>query len=236
MEFLNGDNFLLYLLLAAAILHASLQLPLATLLYMAAHTVGRGKAKHNLALGLAFSLGAFLTVAGLLVVALIAGLLLPEDYKFMAAGLLTVLSGLGIMFGYFRGKQGSQLWFSRKYMQWFHHYIERRHSVISAFSLGNLSVLLELVFSLPLLLSVGLLLSSSSSVVLWQNFIIYGLIVTTPLIVAAISLSGGTNILKMQNWRAESKRFWQFFVGLGFILFGFYVASEPVINRGVYTL
>lgn len=230
---IETSGYLIYLAVLAGVLHACLQLPLATLLHMAGHTLGRGEAGKALALGFSFSLGVFLTVVGLLIAAVLLMLALPENARFLVAGLLATASGVVVMLGYFRGRNGAQLWLSRRYIRWFHKYIERRHNALSAFSLGNISVLLELGFSLPLLLCTGALLASSSTETMWQSFGLCGLIVAAPLLFTAISLSGGTNMLHMQTWRAEGKRFWQFFVGLGFILFGLYVASEPVIRSGV---
>lgn len=230
----EASVYLIYLTAIAGILHAALQLPLATLLHMARHTLGRGQhTREALQLGLSFCLGVFLTAIGLLIIAVLIMLALPENARFLLAGLLTAASGVVVMFRYFRGNDGAQLWLSRPYIRWFHKYIEQRHNAVSAFSLGNLSVLLELAFSAPLLLCAGALLTTAVSQVVWQSFGLYALLVTVPLLFTTISLTGGTNLLHVQSWRAESKRFWQFFVGLAFILFGLYVASAPAIHTGV---
>lgn len=233
MPALDNSGYLIYLAGVAGLLHACLQLPLATLLHMAAHTLGRSQPGRALALSLSMALGVFLTVVGLLIIAVLIALSIPNpEVRLLVAGLATGLAGVAIMLGYFRGTNGAQLWLPRKYVRWFHKYIERRHSIPSAFSLGNLSVLLEAGFSFPLILSAGVLLSTASAHTALRGFGLYALLVTIPLVLVGISLTGGNAALRLQRWRAEGKRFWQFFVGLAFILFGLYVASAQFMHSG----
>lgn len=232
---LENSGYLIYLAGLAGVLHACLHLPLATLLHMAGHTLGRNQPGRVLGLGLSFSLGVFLTVAGLLFVAMLVALSIPEaSVRFGLAGVLTLVAGAVIMLGYFRNMSaadGAQLWFSRRYISWFHKYVERQHGLFSAFWLGNLAILLEGAFSVPLLLAAGTLLATAGSGTVLSGFGLYALIVSLPLVLVSISLTGGSNALRLQRWRAGGKRFWQFFVGVAFILFGLYVASE----RFLYT-
>lgn len=230
IPFFDGNGYLIYLAGVAGLLHACLQLPLATLLHMAGHTLGRNQPGKALALSFAMAFGVFLTIVGLLLIAILITIAIPDpSTRFLLAGIPATLAGLWLMLGYFRNENGAQLWLPRRHARWFNAYIERRHSLLSAFSLGNLSVLLEAGFSFPLLLSAAALLSGASTQTVFIGFGVYAAIAALPLLLTAISLAAGATPLALQRWRLEGKRFWQFFIGLAFIFFGLYIASEQFV-------
>lgn len=227
------SGYLIYLAGIAGLLHACLQMPLAGLLHMAGHTLGKDQRHKAFGLSMAMSLGVLLTVCVLLIIAVYAAkILFTADSRFLVPGVLAVFAGLFVMLAYFREGAGAQLWLPRGYSRWFRKQSEHKVNLPTAFSMGIVAVLSELVLAFPLLLSAGALLTAATISGLLIGLSVYTFIVALPLLLASLGLAGGMSPLGLQRWRLEGKRFWQFFIGLTFIFFGLYIASEQFVYLG----
>lgn len=225
ISLLEGNGYLVYLAGIAGLLHACLQMPAATLLHMTGHALGRKQRSKAFALSIAMSLGVFLTIGLLLVIASQINEALSSQHRHLFAGILTVFAGLFVMLRYFRDTVGAQLWLPRKRIRWFHKQIEQTANIFGAFGMGIIAVLSELGLSFPLLLCVSAVLLDSGATTVVAGLSVYATIVTFPLLVIGVMLATGSSPLTLQRWRIDGRRFWQFFIGLAFIIFGLYIAS-----------
>ncbi len=228
-EFTTGNGFLVYLVAAAGLLHASLQLPLATLTHALTHNLGRNRQSHTVPLAGFFLLG---FLAALSTLALASLLLLSQlginQATYLTIGALICIAGAGIMLAYFRDNNGAALWVPRRFVQKLYKLTEKKTLAEAYGSIavaGFLAVFYEIIFCFPLVLCAIAISASASEATISQHMLTYALAASAPLIVAMSVLAGGTSPVRIHKWRIESKRFWQFFLGLTYICFGLYIAS-----------
>ncbi len=231
---LNDTNtYLVYLIALAGLLHACLQLPAASLLHMLTSTMGRKDYYKAVRLTIAMAFGVALTASLLLMLFSLLASLPYASYSHLMSGCLVVLSGLFVMLRYFRNDKGAGLWVPRTRVRWLHKKIESIGNVPSAFGLGILTILAELIVSFPLLLAAGSLLAYQETAVVATGLLAYIGLVTLPILIFGISVACGVSPARLQRWRSDGKHFWQFFMGLAMICYGLYIASEQFIGNGI---
>ncbi|HEX6462153.1 MAG TPA: hypothetical protein VFZ58_02655 [Candidatus Saccharimonadales bacterium] len=231
--FNDTNTYLVYLIALAGLLHACLQLPSASLLHMLTSTMGRNDYYKAVRLTVAMALGVALTTGVLLMLFSLLASLPYTLYSHLISGSLVVFSGLFVMLRYFRNDQAAGLWVPRTRIRWLHKKIESIGNVPSAFGLGIVTILTELVVSFPLLLAAGSLLTYQEATVVATGFLAYVGLATLPVLVFGISVACGISPARLQRWRSDGKHFWQFFIGLAMICYGLYIASEQFIGNGI---
>lgn len=228
-NFLSANGFLLYVIIAAGFLHASLQLPLANLLHIGTHALGRGRSTHIVPLSLLVIVGHIGAIAGMmaLAVGLIALVGTAELANYMIGG-LTLVAGLAIMLAYFRPSPGARMWLPPGLAHKLYAFSEQpstpqsyAHAAVS----GLAATWAELLFSLPLVLCTVVIAASPGAPDPFVSFAAYATAASLPLLLAALLLATGSSPARMLRSRVESKRFWQFFLGFVYICFGLYIAS-----------
>lgn len=235
MNIFDGPNFLLYLTAIAGLLHACLQLPLAAQLHLAGHTLGKNKPRRALLASIAAACGSLVGIGSILfVAAFLYGLFANYEVRLATAGITLVCAGAFVMLSYFRAGQGAQLWLGRTYTRRFTNRLERSNSWLSAFLLGISAVWLESIISLPMALTAIVLLASiDTTTSMLAGLALYMALAALPLFIASVCLGSGASPASLMRWRVESKWFWQFFIGLAFILFGLYVASSELLRTSL---
>lgn len=231
----NMDVFQgLIIITVAGLIHASFQLGVSALTLLSSHTIGR-KRSHVQLLRLTGSFVAGVIVITLLLLSLFALVLLlthpdtgPSLTLWSAASGLAVGIGIAIWLFYYRRQKGTSLWLPRGFAKHLHDRTKTTRHSTEAFSLGLVSGIAELVFTIAPLLIAGLVLIELPSQ--WQlaGLGIYTLLASSSVIATALLVGGGHSIGRIQKWREQHKLFLQFIAGSALMALGFYLYVEQI--------
>ena len=226
----------LAIIFLAGLIHASFQLSISVMVAMSGHALGKKTSNQRVtSLTASFSLGAFVMVAFLLS---FLTLYLHNAFRggipyAMWSGIagLAVAIGIAVWIFYYRYRaSGTTLWVPRAMAT---HLLERARATkhaSEAFSLGLTSIVSELLFACaPLLITAGILASSTPPVQLW-GLLLYSFMASLPLFVVTILVGGGHSLARIQRWRELNKRFLQFAAGSALIVLGVYVYVDIVLQ------
>ncbi|MBL8158974.1 hypothetical protein JNJ66_00795 [Candidatus Saccharibacteria bacterium] len=240
LDIYSGNGSLLYLVVIAGLLHACLQLPLATLVQVATHALGRRKHEH---VGVLSFLVVFGYMAAIVSMVLISAVLLitvlNSTNAHQITGIITAVAGLAIMTTYFREGSGAALWLPRRFAHTLYAFSEKPtttesygHAAMAGFTAGWF----EAIFAFPLVLSTTVLAFSPGAPDPQISLLYYCLAASVIMLIAAIALASNASPTTLLRWRAANKRFWQLFTGMAFLLFGLYVTSGQYAVMTVQTL
>ena len=126
-----------------------------------------------------------------------------------------------VLFFYYRYKKGSQLYFTRKTVA-AHNAGARRAHVSDAFLLGISSVLMEFIFTIPLYIIVGVMMSSLNRIDL--QIAVIGLEVlagVVPIFLYPAFFCQGLNLADIGRMRNKNKDFCRYLMCICYILIGF---------------
>lgn len=231
MQTINSESIipLAILALGAAGLHASLQLATAAMTLLSGHSLG-AKRSHKRLLHLNFSYvcGAALMVflLGLGTIAIITsyGSFWTQNEWWRVAAAINLATGLAIAFAYYRKGRGTVLWLPRSLADHITIRAKKTKRGVEAFSLGMTAVVAELPFAIGPLLTVSLVAIGAEPGRQATLAIVYSLITCLPLLTLLVMVGGGHRISTIQRWREQSKTFWRYATGGGFLLIAFYIA------------
>lgn len=234
MNILDNTTYFLYLVTLAGLLHACLQLPLANQLQLGTHILGRGRPRQAAWASIAVACGAVISVGAILLGAAgLISLFADTNMRLFTAGITLICSGVFIMFYYYRSSAGAQSWLPEKIRERMQRRIKRTDSWPSAIYVGLKATAYESPLSLPLALFAVSLLLQVGFQDIFLGLILYMTCSVLPLIVVAIAHNFHLPLGRLVKWRIDSKRFWQFFVGLSFIALGLYAASSDYLRTGL---
>lgn len=217
----------------AALVHASLQLQLGALLLLYHSSLGKHVRKKTKTIVSSYIAGigtlVFLAVAATCFVfdRYFGKALYPEEVV-IVVGMLLALAIVMWSFYYKRGKS-TELWLPRSVARFIDKRAKETNSNTEAFSLGVLTSLAEMPFTLVLFIV------AANSVLklepLWQltAIVIYTVITIIPPIILRLAVRRGETITNIQRWRVKHKTFMRVVSGVGFLILGFFLFAFEVL-------
>lgn len=222
-------------ILLAALIHASLQLSLGSLLLLYHSSLGkhiRKKTKHLVTHFISgVSLMTILVTSSLcFIIAVLSGGTLSPGWILVCSGILVALAFCA-WFLYYRSGRSTELWLPRSVSRFIAFRAKVTNSNTEAFSLGLLVGFAEMPFSL--ILSA---VAANSILVLpesWQitMIIAYSLIAISPLVILRLCIRRGQTVADIQKWRTENKLFLKFLTGTGFLVLAIFLIAFEVMGR-----
>ncbi len=219
--------------LLAALVHASLQLQLGSLLLLYHSSLGKHVRRKTKTIVSCYIAGIatliFLSVAAICFIfdRFFGKALFPEEI-IIVVGMLVALAVIVWGFYYKRGKS-TELWLPRTIARFIDKRAKETNSNTEAFSLGVLTSLAEMPFTLVLFIV------AANSILklpgLWQiaAVLIYTLIAIIPPILLRMAVRKGETIANIQRWRVKHKTFMRVISGVGFLVLGFFLFAFEVL-------
>lgn len=218
----------------AAVIHATLQLELGALLLLYHASIGkhvRKKTKHLVSSYIS-GIGT-LILLGLAAVAFVFdryfGKALYAEELMIIVGMLVALAAASWMFYYRRGRS-TELWLPRSVARFIDKRAKLTNSNTEAFSLGLLTSLAEMPFTLILLVV------AANSILdlpyLHQLLAVtgYTIIAILPSVILRLAIRKGQTVVDIQRWRVKHKTFFRVLTGVGFLVLAFFIFSFEVLS------
>lgn len=231
------DEITLILITAlAGLIHAGFQLSVSALSLMSGHAITGKKSQARLiTLMSAFIFGAatmtimlLATVAFFVELALQAGV----DYQllWMITVGLSVTIGLAVWIFYYSKGPGTSLWLPRRLATYITQRAKKTKNSGEAFTLGLVSILVEIVFIVTPLLAASLAILQLAPLMQLGSIFIYTLISLISLLIVWAMIGSGHSLSKIQQWREKNKRFLQFISGAALIILGIYIYTNEIVT------
>lgn len=221
---MNATSYAALTVAFAGLVYGGFALGTSMLVLLSGHSLSRKRSHARLlSLTLAFVLGALLMVFLLLTTLLYFGLLLDAwayPAVILALATLVSLSGLWVLFFYYRRGDGTTLWVPRGFARYLNERTAHTKNPFESFVLGAAGVLFELPVTLPLLSSVAVVLSGQGPRFGVAGLGLFSVLGILGLFVVFVLVGGGHTPARINRWRARHKRFVQTVVGLGLLVLG----------------
>lgn len=217
----------------AAVIHATLQLSLGALLLLYHASLGKHVQKKT-----RFLVDSYISGIGVLVFLGLATMIFILDRYFeqplyieelvIVVGMLVALAIAAWFFYYRRGKS-TELWLPRSVARFIDKRAKITNSNTEAFSLGMLTSLAEMPFTIVLLV-----VAANSILVLPRLYQIlavamYTVITLIPPLVLRLVIRKGQTVVDVQRWRVKHKMFFRILTGAGFLVLGFFLFTFEVL-------
>ena len=220
-------------IVAGLFAHACYALSLSMLTLVSSHAIGKNT-KHGtvLKLSLGYIFGSALATLGLLGVTTyffsdIVNIVTQPVGWIIASVLALVVGWITVLF-YYRPGKGTQLWLSRKVIEAVSTRAKQTKTVVQAFCLGIVMIILELPFLIAPLAVAGAVLATLPDLERGIGIIAYTVAALMPLIAVTVLIGGGHKISTIQRWRETNKKFLQYTSGGALILLGIYLFAINV--------
>lgn len=217
----------------AALIQASMQLNLGTLLLLYHASLGKHvkrKTRHLV--------DTYITGVAVLVILMLSTLIFVLDRYFGGALyveevviVITMMVAVAVLIWmfYYRSGRSTELWLPRSVARFIDRRAKLTDSNVEAFSLGTLTSLAEMPFTLILLIVTANSVLTLPALEQLIAVLLYAAITIVPLIVFRLAIKRGQNVVSIQRWRIKHKNFLRFLTGIGFIVLGFFVFAFEVI-------
>lgn len=217
----------------AAVIHATLQLSLGALLLLYHASLGKHVRKKT-----RFLVDSYISGMGMLVFLGLAATVFVLDRYFeeplyieelvIVVGMLVALA-IAVWFFYYRRGKSTELWLPRSVARFIDKRAKTTNSNTEAFSLGVLTSLAEMPFTIVLFV-----VAANSILVLPQLYqilavVIYTVITIIPSIVLRLAIRKGQTVVDIQRWRVKHKTFFRILTGVGFLTLGFFLFTFEVL-------
>lgn len=218
----------------AAVIHATLQLELGALLLLYHASIGKHVRKKTKRLVSSYIAGIgtliFLSLAAVaFVFDRYFGKTLYAEELMIIVGMLVALAIAAWAFYYRRGRT-TELWLPRSVARFIDKRAKLTNSNTEAFSLGLLTSLAEMPFTLILFV-----VAANSVLALPQPhqliaIAIYTIIAILPSVVLRFAIRRGQTVVDIQRWRVKHKTFFRVLTGAGFLVLAFFIFSFEVLS------
>ena len=219
----------------AGLIHSLLQLGLGALLLLYHASLGKHVQKKTRDL-----VDSYIGGAGMLVFVMIAavafllnlifGKPLYAEELMIVVGMLIALAVAAWAIYYRRGKS-TELWLPRTVARFIDKRAKETNSNTEAFSLGILTSLAEMPFTMALFIIAGNSLLQLDTNQQLLAVALYTILAILPLAVIRIVIRNGKTIVDIQRWRVNHKMFLRVVTGLGFLVLGIFVSSLRLTVR-----
>jgi len=217
----------------AAVVHATLQLELGTLLLLYHASLGkhiRKKTRHLVDSYIA-GIGALIFL-GLATVAFVFdryfGEALYAEELLIVVGMLFALA-VAAWFFYYRIGHSTELWLPRSVAKFIDRRAKKTESNTEAFSLGMLTSLAEMPFTLVLVVVAANAILTLPALYQLLAVCLYTLITIVPPVILRLAIHKGQTVVDIQRWRVKHKNFFRVLTGAGFMVLGFFVFAFEVL-------
>lgn len=230
----NMDMFIpLSEVFLAAVVHASLQLQLGTLVLLYHASLGKHVRKRTKSVVSSYIAGigvwVFLALAATcFIFDRYFGKYLYIEEIMIVVGMLVALAIVMWTLYYKRGKS-TELWLPRVVARFIDKRAKETNSNTEAFSLGVLTSLAEMPFTLVLLIVAANSILKLPPV--WQiiTVVLYTIITIIPPIVMRLAVRKGETVANIQRWRVQHKTFMRVLSGVGFLVLGLFMFAFEVL-------
>lgn len=218
----------------AAVIHATLQLELGALLLLYHASIGkhvRKKTKHLVS--------SYISGIGTLILLSLAAIAFAFDRYFGKAlyveelmiivGMLVALAIASWIFYYRRGRS-TELWLPRSVARFIDKRAKLTNSNTEAFSLGLLTSLAEMPFTLVLLVIAANSILELPYLHQLIAVAVYAIIAILPSIILRFAIRRGQTVVDIQRWRVKHKTFFRILTGAGFLVLAFFIFSFEVLS------
>ncbi|MBQ3325672.1 hypothetical protein IJG79_00775 [Candidatus Saccharibacteria bacterium] len=228
---MNPDMFVILL---AAIVHATLQLGIGALLLLYHSSLGKHVRKKTRQLATNYIFGNILLTA-LAVAAMCFGV----DIVFqgpMNPAMLTIITMLlaalavSIWTFYYRWGKSTELWLPKSVARYIDNRAKATNSNTEAFGLGMLACFAEAPFTFILITVAANSIISLSEGLQILYLVIYSVISILPLAILRIAIRRGDTTAEIQKWRIRNKTFLRIVSGTGFLVLGLFILAFKVIG------
>ena len=234
---MEGYTYLAIIVLAG-ILVASLQLPLGTLLLLYHSSLSRHIPKKTKRLASSYISGValmhflILSATTLLIGFLSLYGILSKTFLTIIFGVLIALAFIAWFFYYKKGTT-TELWLPKQLTHYLAARAKSASSETEAYSLGLLTPLAEILFTLVLFVLAG-----DAVLHLPSGFAALGLVIFTafsvlPLCVLRAVLRSGRNVAEVQRWRLRHKTFFRIFAGCGFAVLASFLLAFVILGDAI---
>ncbi|MBQ2639003.1 hypothetical protein IJF91_02985 [Candidatus Saccharibacteria bacterium] len=235
MEGLTPVNLVQFgTILLAALVHASLQLGLGALLLLYHASLGKHIKKKTKQLASNYILGVtLLTVLIVSTAAFIIGTITSSSLSVEAlaiiVGILLMLAII-IWFFYYRTRRSTELWLPKSVARYIGTRAKLTESNTEAFSLGMLSSLAEIPFSIVLMILAGNSILGLPINLQIFAVLLYTFIAILPLFILRFSIRRGNTVVDVQKWRMKNKEFLKVMTGVGFMTLALFIIGFRILG------
>lgn len=218
----------------AAVIHATLQLGLGALLLLYHASLGKHVKKQTRNL-----VDSYIAGAGMLIFLMVAAVAFLMDRFFGKAlyteelmiviGMLVALAIAAWAIYYRRGKS-TELWLPRTVARFIDKRAKETNSNTEAFSLGVLTSLAEMPFTLMLFVVAGNSILGLPTMYQPLAVVMYTIITILPLVIMRLAIRRGTTVTDIQRWRVKNKNFLRIITGVGFLVLGVFLFTFEVLQ------
>lgn len=155
----------------------------------------------------------------------------------LSVGVLSIIVGLllslAIIFFtiYYRTGRSTELWLPKAVTRYVNDRAEKTSSRVEAFSLGMLTALAELPFSIILFFIASDSLLKLPNTYQILGILLYVFMAVLPLTICRFFIRRGSTIVDIQRWRVKNKPFLKFTCGMGFIALAIFLLTFKVLGE-----
>lgn len=131
---------------------------------------------------------------------------------------------------YYRRGRSTELWLPRTVAKFIDNRAEATNSNTEAFSLGILTSLAEMPFTMVLFLIAGNSLLRLDPNQQLLAVAIYTILAVLPLVILRIAIRHGKTVVDVQRWRVNHKMFLRVITGLGFLALAIFIFGFEVVR------
>ncbi len=155
---------------------------------------------------------------------------LPLPLLTIVLGILCA-SALVMYFAYYRRGQHTELWIPRSFSRFITKRAKNTNDAIEAFSLGVISVVVELPLNIALfILAANALLGISTSFLQLTAIFCYAVISVLPLIYLKLTIKSGKTAIASQKWRQKNKQFLKNISGSSFLTLVLFIIAFWIVK------
>lgn len=218
----------------AAVIHATLQLELGTLLLLYHASLGKHVKKRTKNLVSSYIAGVgSLVFLGIAAVAFILDRYFEKplwtEELIIVVAMLVALAIATWGFYYRRGRS-TELWLPRSVARFIDKRAKETNSNTEAFSLGVLTSLAEMPFTLVLTVIAANSILALPTPYQLLAVVLYTVVAITPPIIVRLAVRRGQTIADIQRWRVKHKNFLKIITGVGFLVLGFFLFGFEVLS------
>ena len=231
---------LLFTIILAGLIHTGFQLSVSALSLMSGHAIIKKRSQSRLIILMtAFIFGAVtMTILLLSTIAFFIGLLLKMSIGYellmMVSVGMSIAIGLAVWIFYYDKGPGTSLWLPKTLANYVADRAKKTNNSGEAFTLGLMSVFIELPFILAPLLVATLAILQFTPIMQLINIVVYVLISMISLLIIWAMIGSGHSLSKIQQWREKNKRFLQFISGAALIVLGIYLYTNEILSTVVF--